>query len=142
MIFRIEQVSARDFKSIELQAHVICFGEKKLEDLSRIDFAILAFDPENQISGYATCIEMDKETLYLQHGGAFPNYEKKHHVLFGYIQMIRWMKERYKRVTTRVENTNIPYLKLALKAGFLVNGTYTFNNKIYLELHNEFKEDL
>jgi hypothetical protein len=139
--FRVEKWTSHQFKTIEHDAHLVCFGEVRPENLSRIDFALVVFNENNDICGYATCLEMDKETVYLQHGGVFPNYSKKHHVMFEYMRMVYWLKEYYQRAFTRVENTNIPYLKMALKAGFLIHGTYTFKGKIYLEMTNEFTHE-
>lgn len=115
------------------KAHLSSFGEFRPKELERIDFALVATDgPEPK--GFVTCKEMDSETLYWQYGGAFSGTQNTFAVAPCYFEMIKWCLDRYQRVTTRIENTNIAMLKLAFKVGFLVIGTRVFNNQIFLEL--------
>lgn len=93
---------------------------------------------DNDLGGYFTCLEMDAETLYIQYGGAMPHFMKTRHVMFGYSKMINWVVERYKYCWTRIEAENEPMLKMAYKMGFKINGNWFHNNKIYLELINNF----
>ena len=140
-MFSVQQVFAKDWIGrFSEDAYLASFGSIRPAELERFDFSIIAIDEGNNISGFITCKEMDSETLYWQNGGAFKNYGKTIHVVGGYRSFLRWAKERYKRVTTRIENTNYPMLKLALSVGFLIIGTCVVNNKIYLELINEFTE--
>lgn len=136
MIFRAEKIPVHKWDANA--AHVVTFGEDRPKDLNTFHFILGSIDTNNQIAGYSTCIEMDKETLYLQHGGILPNYAKSIHVINAYGKCILWCREHYKRVTTKIENKNIRMLKLAMHMGFLVVGTSTFKNKIYLDLLLEF----
>jgi hypothetical protein len=138
MTFRVEMLSPYDWTEFAQTAHMICFGEHLPEDFAKIDFALVVYDESNSMCGYATCKEFDKETVYLQHGGTFPNYEKSHYVFMGYMQILLRLSEMYKFSVTRIENKNVSYLKLALKAGFLVNGAITVKNKIYLNLLKDY----
>lgn len=143
MKFSIEQVFAKDWiGKFSEDAYRASFGELRDSSLERFDFSIMAIDENNNISGFITCKEMDSETLYWQHGGTFKNYAKTIHVIGGYREFLNWAKERYKRVTTRIENINHSMLKMALAVGFTIIGTCVVNNKIYLELVNEFMEVL
>jgi hypothetical protein len=119
---------------------MISFGEKRSGVLNRHHFAVGGYVNED-LGGWITCLEMDSETCYIQYGGSLPNFSKSIHVVAGYCKMINLLREKYERAWTRIENTNIPMLKMAMALGFLITGTYNFNNKIYLELTNNFKEE-
>lgn len=121
-------------------SHLIAFGETRSPELDRIDYALIMTDDKNEICAYMTCIEMDAESVYWQFGGAMPNYKNTLYSVRGYELFVKWARENYKRISTRIENTNLPMLRLAMKMGFLVTGTTTFKNKIYLELLNEFSK--
>ena len=141
MILKVSQLPQFEWEKISEEAFVASFGSFRPKDLERYDFALMLerFDGEEKdIAAFITCKEMDSETLYWQFGGVLPKYEKTCPVYTGYQKFILWAKERYKRVTTRIENKNYPMLKMAMRAGFLVVGTYAHKDKLYLELVNEF----
>lgn len=117
--------------------YLLSFYGERPKALERCDFVLLSKNPEPV--AFITCHEMDSETLYWQYGGAIDEIKKSHHVIDNYISFIQWSLERYKRINTRIENTNLAMLKIALKCGFLIVGTFNFNNKIYLELSLEGK---
>jgi hypothetical protein len=138
-MFQVNQVSHKDWIKVSEEAMVASFGARRSRELERFDFALAAIDKGGNLSGFITCIEMDAETLYWQFGGTFSNYTRSIAVFAGYRDFLKWAEARYKRVTTRIENKNLSMLKLALAAGFIVVGTYYANQKLYLELTNEFK---
>jgi len=136
--FSVKRISSEQWTShLSEDAFVIVFGDIRPRDLERVDFALLLSDEENELSAFITCKEMDSKTLYWQHGGVMPNYWKSVHVYRGYKKFIEWTSERYLRVSTKIENTNLPMLKMALKVGFLVVGISVINGKLYLELNRE-----
>lgn len=116
-----------------LNAHRAVFNETLPVEQHAYDYALLALD-RGEPCGYATVKEFSLEEAYLQHGGSFGPWRGNFNVGHVYMDMLAWLKERYQRISTRVENTNIPYLKLALTAGFRVIGTRTFRGMIFLEL--------
>jgi RimJ/RimL family protein N-acetyltransferase len=136
--FYIKKVSQQDWNMLSKDAHMISFGVIRDPSLDRISFALIAVDNQGEVSGYVTCVEMDSETLYWQHGGAMPEYAGTIYTIKGYSQFINWSREHYKRVSTKIENTNSAMLKLAMKLGFKIVGTHTFKNKVYVDLLNEF----
>lgn len=140
-MFRIEKVSPEDWKHLAGSAHVLSFGERRDSNLDRVSFALLAVDELEKPAGYVTCIEMDKETLYWQYGGAFPDYLGTIHSLSGYKKFVGFCSEMYKRVTTKIENNNLVMLKFAMKLGFKIVGVENFNGKILVNLTNEFIEE-
>jgi len=137
---RTERIIPQHWHKLAELAHTICFGEFRPESLNRHHFIVGAF-VKNDLAGYFTCLEMDSETVYVQHGAAFPNQEKSIHVLPGYLKMLESLSQDYKRVWTRIENKNVAMLRLAMKAGFLVQGVYTFKQKVFVELELEFKHE-
>lgn len=138
MSFRVIAVEPQEWEKMSAEAHLLAFKERRPRDMDRVDFALLALDECDKPSGYISCIEMDKETLYWQHGGAMPHIKDTVLSYKGYCDFVKWGQQHFKRITTRIENTNLVMLKMALKVGFLIRGTYTHNGKIFVELCLEF----
>lgn len=136
-VVTVEKILPQHWYKLAELAHTICFGEFRPESLNKHHFIMGAF-LNKEIMGYTTCLEMDSETVYLQHGGAFPNYEKTIHVMQAYQAMLNDLSLNYKRVWTRIKNTNKPMLRIALKVGFLITGIYQFGGDTLVELELEF----
>lgn len=131
----IVKVHPEDWKSLSRNAHLASFAESyDGEDFERISFAVLMMRKGTQeIVGWATCREHDRDTLYLKTGGALRGAKTTSLSYSGYKQFIDWTSAKYKRVVTLIENKNSDMLRMALKAGFLVIGVRVFQNRIYLE---------
>lgn len=124
-------------------AHKISFEEARPKEMDRIDFALLMINPLNERpGGYCTVRELDRDSVYLQYGGSFPETEKTISVAVLYSAMIDWLRERYQRVTTLVSNQNVGYLKLCMKYGFRIIGVRCFQNEVFVELLNELRGDV
>lgn len=137
----IEKVDSHSWKSDHMKSmYQDVFGSERDQTLETCDFVLVAKDSELDPVGFITCHEMDGETLYWQLGGAASKIKKSGRVISHYVHCLAWSKARYQRVTTRIENTNAPMLKMALKCGFLITGIWNFKNKIYLELCHETEE--
>jgi hypothetical protein len=121
------------------KAHAVCFNENRPKEMNTFDFALLATDKDDNAIAYATCIEIDSESVYMQHGGAFPNAKKSMKAVNAYHRFIAFLREKFKRASTRIQNINIPMLKLAFSAGFIVNGCDCHGDEIYLHLINNFR---
>lgn len=134
---RAEIIPLESWAQISADAHMACFGEDRSDSLNTFDFVVGCLVNE-VLSGYFTCKLMDADTVYIQHGGSFPNYAKTIYVMRGYVTMLNALRERYKRAWTRIENSNRAMLKMAMTMGFKVVGTYTFKGKIFVELENDF----
>ena len=134
---RAEKIPREKWGALEELSHTICFGERRPQEMNRFDF-VMAGMLGNELMGYTTCLEMDAETVYLQHGGAFPDYEKSLYVWQAYQALLNALEPDYKRVWTRIKNTNTVMLKLALKLGFLITGIYQFKGDTLVELELEF----
>jgi hypothetical protein len=117
-------------------AHEVCFGTSERSRIDAIDFAVLGFVGQD-LGGYITCKIMDSESLYIQHGGAFPTFLKSVYVVPGYLMWIDMCMKDYKRISTKVKADNVAMIKLAFKAGFCIVGTTIFKNELYVELTKE-----
>jgi RimJ/RimL family protein N-acetyltransferase len=130
----VEKINPGEWASLAKDAHLICFNEVREPSMDRIDYALINSrdgDPLN----YCTVRELDSESVYWQYGGAFPNSKGTGTTYYSYQRNAEWTFEQgYKRITTYIENNNVAMLKIAIKVGFRVIGTRTFNNHIMLEL--------
>lgn len=134
--YGVEKWSNEKWEVFAQTAHALLFDQHRDTSLNRHHFVItIVFN--GQLGGYFTCLEMDSETLYIQYGGAMPWFWDSFHIYPGFVKMLGWCRENYKRFWMRVENTNLAMLKMALKAGFIINGISNFKGKIYLELYQE-----
>jgi len=133
----VKQIHKNDWKVFSERAHLACFNESKDSSMDRIDFALIVEDGARMM-GYLTCREHDSETLYWQYGGSFPGTRESSLTFVGYQAFVAWCKERYKRITTVIENENIVMLKMAMKVGFRIVGVRNFKGHVLLELVLEF----
>ncbi len=138
MDLRVEKWTKEKWEVISADAHIVCFGLTRPSHLDRVDYANMLLDENDHLAGYATVLEMDSETAYLQYGGIFPNYKDTIYPLKGFMKMLGRMSEQYKRVTCKVENTNKVFLKFCLKADFVPVGVTNFKGKILVDFCREF----
>jgi hypothetical protein len=135
----LEKVTLEQWNLIAEDAHRYCFGDYRPKEMNTFDFALVVRN-ESQICAYSTCLEVDKESIYMQHGGAFPNIEKVVYTLRAYELMLGALRAKYKMATTRILNKNIPMLKLAFRGGFIVNGIDMNEGNVFLNLVNKFEQ--
>lgn len=124
-----------EWADVSEQMHYSVFGEYRPKTMSRIDFALVAWDDEKPI-GYVTCREFDSETIYMSYGGFL---EKGFKNLSAYKMCLDTLRSDYCRATTIVENTNFSMIKLAMSQGFLINGLRRHKSSTLLELCLEWK---
>lgn len=132
----VKEFSLEEWGKIAEAAHLLCFNEIRPKEWNTFDYAI-AIEHEGKLTSYATIIEADKFSCYMQHGGAFPNIEGTSLVKRHYDAMIKHLASRYEQISTRIENTNVAMLKLALSAGLLIIGNEAIFGKVYLHLHRD-----
>lgn len=111
-----------------------CFLEERPKEYNTFDFALFVEDGEGLPLGYMTCIEYNKETVYMQHGGGFPSIAQTTRVYAVYHLMMNYLKEHYKKLTTLIWNENLKMLKLAYTAGLRPTGIEFINGQVYLQL--------
>ena len=131
--FHIEKLSPEQWRKLSKDVHLVAFHEVSDPAEDRIDYALLIVDRQTP-AGYMTVKEMDGGTAYLQHGGAFPNHAGTVHAFRQYSVAIKELSAQYDYIWTRIENTNTAMIKMALNVGFVINGTYFHEPKLYLEL--------
>ncbi len=117
--------------------HLVCFDTHKPKEWDRIDFALVA-ESGDELNGYVTCREHDAQTLYWQFGGAFPGTRQTSLSWKAYQAFGLWAQDKYKRITTLIENENIVMLKMAFKLGFRIIGVRVHKGSVLCELVLEF----
>ena len=129
----VKKITAREWSEMSEKAHLICFSENRPAGMDRIDFALLNVRGADLLS-YCTVRELDKDSCYWQYGGAFPNTKGTPTSWRSYQMYADWcFSNGYQRISTYIENTNLPMIKIALKVGFKIIGTRTFKNQILVE---------
>ena len=132
----LARYSPEEWYEFAEEAHKIIFREHRDKSLDRIDFALIAGNGKDPI-GYVTCRELDSESVYWQFGGAMDEF-RGIAAFRGFQGFLGYSKERYKRISTLVENTNVKYLHMLMKMGFLAIGIRNYKGQIFLEMHTEF----
>jgi hypothetical protein len=130
---KLETLSRKQWSNLSSKAHLACFGLERDEDMDRIDFALFVHNDKEPCC-YATVIEIDKESVYMQHGGALPSIGKTVHVFRGYSMMIGHLKQNYKNISTKVLNKNYPMIKMAMAVGLDIVGIEMNDGEIFLGL--------
>lgn len=135
MKLRITKLELKDWQGISESAHLAVFDKVRPKEFDRVDYTLVGVDSDTDTPvGYITCHELDMDTLYLQFGGALPNIKGSVHTYACYRAGLNFLKDRYKRLTTYVENTNAAYLKMAISEGFRPVGIRYYNKNILVEL--------
>jgi len=134
---RVEQLTPAEWSKVSEAAHKVAFGTVRLAVDERIDYALICVDGTD-LKGYLTAKEMDAKTVYWQFGGAFTGTRGTITTFKGYLGFVRWTKERYERVQTRIENKNTAMLKMALQVGFEIVGVRVTQGCTMVELELDF----
>lgn len=130
----LKRLTLEEWGVVSEEAHALVFNEVRPPSFNTFDYALMVSDENDRPVCYATLIEMDRHSVYMQHGGAFPEVAKTTRVARGYHLMIAYLKEHNVKIATRVLNTNLPMLKLALSAGLLINGIDMVGHEIFLNM--------
>lgn len=133
----VARLSPKEWQKYAEDAHLIVFNEKRPETMNRIDFAMIT-SIDGVIQTYMTAREMDDESVYMQYGGSFPSAIGTIKSFRSYEMILCELSQRYKRVTTLIENENTSMLKFAMRIGLRIIGIRNFQGKIYLEHLIEF----
>ena len=132
----VERLSPEQWDLFSKNAHKFSFNLDRPENMNRISFALLVHDDRAPCC-YMTIIELDKKSVYLQHGGSFPGAVEgglNQAPAKGYYMIIDYLSENYEFASTKVLNTNQKMLKLHFSAGFIVTGTDTRDGETFLIL--------
>lgn len=118
-------------------SNIAVFGEQMDPKDERIDFTYVALEDDKMV-GFVSCQERDADSLYIQYGGLVKPKQGQGFGSEGFPNLLAMIASEYQRVGLLVENTNMPMLKMALGAGFLVIGMRNFKGKVLLEMGKEF----
>jgi len=130
----LRKLSLEEWNEMSKDAHLLCFSEERNPEMNRCNFALLITDEKDVPVAYSTIVELDSLSAYMQHGGAFPEFQGTTKVARAYHLMLAYLKEHYLKITTRIKNTNIAMLKLALSADLLVSGIDYVTGDLFLNL--------
>jgi hypothetical protein len=129
----LHKVSPEHFQMLAGKVHEVTFHEFRPVEINRYNFVLVVAEKDKMIA-YSTIIEMDKETAYMQHGGALPESQGSPKSRRAYKMMIEFLKNNYLRISTRVKNTNVPMIKFALSEELLIDGCVLYGREVYLSL--------
>lgn len=136
-MIHVKRLSSEEWYRYAEEAHKLVFKKQRDPWVERISFALLAHN-ENEATGYVTCRETDSESLYWQFGGSLDEFRGV--TAYRGLQAIhQYAKDRYKRISTLVENNNVGYLHMLMKMGFRAIGIRNFKGEIYLEMFTDFE---
>lgn len=135
----IVRYTPEEWQSVAEAIHSEVFNEFRGKEINRIDYVLVVWN-EMEPLGYMTLRESDSASVYIGYGGILPNARKNIRSYGGYLMLLAYLKNKYERATTLIENTNIEMLRLAFKVGFIVTGLKAFKEHIFLELTIEWGE--
>lgn len=134
---KVEKVMPDTWKRLAPLAHKIAFDEILIPENDRIDFALFA-TVQGAAAAYVTCREVDADSLYWAYGGALPTIKDTVLSWKAYSAMTDFCRNKYKRIYTLIENTNIVMLKFAMKMGYKIIGIKNYKGAVLLEHVLEF----
>jgi hypothetical protein len=134
----LDKICKEDWAKISPSVHNYSFGTTRAADMDRISYALLIKKSTNideELCSYATIIELDGESAYMQHGGNFKDATGSVLTLRSYLMILNYLKENYKHVSTRIWNKNRAMLKLAWAGGFMITGLDVHKNGNIFLIH-------
>ena len=130
---RIVCLTEKEWEPMATDAHLSVFYEEIHPLQQRVDYALLYVDKDNVPMAYMTCREMDTSSVYWQYGGSFSGTQGTIKSFKAYNAFAEWHKERYKYISTLIQNENTVMLKMAMKIGFKIVGVRMFEGLVFLE---------
>lgn len=129
----MDKLSPSEWSKVSQNAHMAGFGELREPDVDRIDYALFVHDGGKPCA-YVTIDETEKTIAYMHFGAAFPGTRGTVWAVKCYMMAVNYLKERYEIIHTHTKNYNLPVIKMALAAGFLIIGTKTYHGEVSLTL--------
>ena len=133
----IMELNPSEWKEFSFHAHKTVFKELRTNETDRVDFALVVGNgsvPET----YCTCLELDKDSVYLQHGGSFPGTQGNGKTVKNFMSMHEYLWEKgFKRISFIAENNNVPMIKIGLKTNFKIIGTRHIDGSTMVEFMKE-----
>lgn len=137
---RVFKIPAEEWAAHSENAHLATFAENKPANWDRISYALLIV--HNEIAqGYVTVRELDPDTVYWQFGGRFIPVRGSAMSLKLYRRLLEEQGKLSRYMTTFIENTNFPMLRLALAEGLKIIGIRNALGTVLLELVKEWPRE-
>lgn len=132
LYFTREQWKERYSKS----AYESVFGETADLSESLFDYAFVVVDEHECPIIYTTIKQLSEKSLYIEHGGSFPDYRGSRKVLPAFKMLIdAWYNGGADRISLSTLATNVAMQKLALSAGFLPCGMFHNDKGLFLQYY-------
>jgi hypothetical protein len=136
MSLELKKLSPDEWAYLSESALKYSFGKDWPKEKNRVSYALIVEDnTSGDIMCYSTLIELDSESVYMQHGGNFPTAKGSVLTTRGYLMMVNYLRENYKSVSTRIWNKNKAMLKLAWAGGFVIQGLDLAQDKSIMLIH-------
>lgn len=133
MTITIRSLSIEEWKPLAEQAHLVVFSTLYPSEHQRFDGVLLATDEFDTMLAYVSFREFSYDVVYWQYGGAFPGIKGGIHSFNVYQEFLKTHFQKYRVVTTLIENTNVAMLKFAMKVGFRITGIRCVGESVLLE---------
>lgn len=135
----VHKLSLDVWRSLAPEASLVVFGTRRPAEIDRIDYALMIERKDTgKPAGYATVQELGEGVAHIQFAGAFPETRATLHTVRGLMVGLTFLKEQYTAVNCRVENTNTPMLRLAMRVGFKIVGVRMHEGRVLLDHTLEF----
>jgi RimJ/RimL family protein N-acetyltransferase len=135
--FELIRIEGKEWSEVHsADAYAKVFGEFRPGQHDSSDFALVLMNDKEPL-GYIQFIEISKQTVYGQFGGAVESIRGTDAIDEGFSKSISQILAEYQRFEFRVENTNIKMLHLALKSGFKIFGVRSRGNGVFVDLYIE-----
>jgi hypothetical protein len=136
MSLELKKLTPEEWGFLSQSAIKYSLGFDWPKEKNRVSYALIVEENETgNIMCYSTIIELDSESVYMQHGGNFPAAQGSILTTKGYLMMINYLREHYKSVSTRIWNKNKRMLKLAWAGGFVIQGMDIATDKGIMLIH-------
>lgn len=130
----IHVLSLDDWKVMSKNAHSLCFEDEQDPSILTCSYVLFLTDKSDTPAGYATVIEINTLSAYLQHGGAMPHLRGTSGAAVAYKTTIDFVKQKYEKLSTKIRNDNIRMLRLAMSEGFRICGVESTDGETYVLL--------
>ena len=109
---------------------------------SLFDAAILVVDDNECPISFATYKQLTEDSVYLEHGGSFPDYRNKPEVKPSFQEMLKFLQLiGAKQITLSTRNENVPMQRLALSSGFIPTGMHMIPDGLFIQYELNFTEE-
>jgi hypothetical protein len=118
----ISQLNGEQWGEVSEAFHQLVFSHQREKTTERVTGAFVDMDSTGRPFGFATYIELDDATVYLQFGGVIGPRQKTPKSYKRFVAFVEELQTKYEFIKTKVSSKNSLYIMMCLKAGFRING--------------------